>query len=430
MKKTLALLLIIILIIGAIPALTFALGTSGGGPADESILVQAAGAVLFSPSAEGARGTESSEKEITAVRLLDGSKSLIAEGVADGDAWTITLPPDTDQDLIGRIGASADVFMQIEYNGVSLKQEGGYDDTGQDSWASGNILCGVSVNSQKTFTVKAADGSTKDFTIAIVYDESQDDEPVPGQYHIGVSTPPGGTLTPNATTANEGDNIIVTVTPNEGYRMVDGTLSYTLNVAGGETVKITGNRFTMPDCDVTLTCRWEEASGGPSLSQQLWDKVREESDVVDHQTSNVGWINLDGTWYYAQGSGAFATGWLKDGSTWYYLNPETYAMMKGWVKVNNTWYYLKESGAMATGWVKDGDTWYYMNSSGAMAANEWCGGYWLGASGAWTYQPIGSWKKNNTGWWFGDTSGWYAKSTTQKIDGVNYTFNAAGYWVQ
>ena len=73
MKKTLALLLIIILIIGAIPALTFALGTSGGGPADESILVQAAGAVLFSPSAEGARGTESSEKEITAVRLLDGS---------------------------------------------------------------------------------------------------------------------------------------------------------------------------------------------------------------------------------------------------------------------------------------------------------------------------------------------------------------------
>ena len=39
--------------------------------------------------------------------------------------------------------------------------------------------------------------------------------------------------------------------------MVDGSLSYTLAVAGGETVKISGNRFTMPNCNVTVTCQWE-----------------------------------------------------------------------------------------------------------------------------------------------------------------------------
>ena len=244
-----------------------------------------------------------------------------------------------------------------------------------------------------------------------------------------------------------------TCQPTSGLAMdFAGAVTYTL---GGD-AELASRSYTVSVLNlsgkyISAQSSGEDPSGGSSISQQLWDAVMEESDVVDHQTSYVGWINLDGTWYYAQGSGAFATGWLKDGSTWYYLNPETCAMMTGWVKVNNTWYYLKESGAMATGWVKDGDTWYYMNSSGAMvtdwvklnntwyymkssgamAANEWVTGYyWVGASGAWTYQAKGSWKQNSTGWWFGDTSGWYAKNETITISGKSYSFNAAGYWVQ
>ncbi|MDO4207688.1 MAG: hypothetical protein Q4D15_08885, partial [Lachnospiraceae bacterium] len=143
-----------------------------------------------------------------------------------------------------------------------------------------------------------------------------------------------------------------------------------------------------------------------------------------------GWISDDGKWYFTdKETGFMQTDWLKDGSTWYYLN-EDGAMATGWVKDDDKWYYMNTSGAMMTGWVKVGNTWYFMTSSGAMAANEWCNGYWLNANGSWTYQPRGSWKQDSTGWWFGDTSGWYAKSTTQKIDGTNYTFNAAGYWVQ
>ena len=164
----------------------------------------------------------------------------------------------------------------------------------------------------------------------------------------------------------------------------------------------------------------------------------------------IGWVEDAGTWYYATGSGALATGWMKSGNSWYYLNPETCAMVTGWlkdsgiwyymkesgamatgwVKVGSNWYYMKSSGAMATGWLKDGSTWYYLKPAGEMAANEWCNGYWLNANGSWTYQPRGSWKQDSTGWWFGDTSGWYAKSTTQKIDGVDYKFNASGYWVK
>ena len=84
--------------------------------------------------------------------------------------------------------------------------------------------------------------------------------PDTGKFTLTVTTPKGGTLTTNRTKANEGDEIIVTVKPDSGYQMVEGSLTYTLAVDGGETVKITGNRFTMPSCDVSITCKWETAS--------------------------------------------------------------------------------------------------------------------------------------------------------------------------
>ena len=84
--------------------------------------------------------------------------------------------------------------------------------------------------------------------------------PDTGKFTITVTTPKGGTLTTNRTKADKGDEIIVTVKPDSGYQMVEGSLTYTLAVDSGETVKITGNRFTMPSCDVTITCKWETAT--------------------------------------------------------------------------------------------------------------------------------------------------------------------------
>ncbi|MBQ9592428.1 MAG: hypothetical protein IJR36_00965, partial [Lachnospiraceae bacterium] len=84
-------------------------------------------------------------------------------------------------------------------------------------------------------------------------------------------------------------------------------------------------------------------------------------------------------------------------------------------------------GAMATGWKTIGGKTYYFKSGGAMAAKEWCGGYWLNADGTWTYKYKASWKKDSKGWYYQDTSGWYAKSTTIRIDDKMYTFDAKGY---
>ena len=86
------------------------------------------------------------------------------------------------------------------------------------------------------------------------------DVPNTGAYTITVKAPKGGTITPNRTKANAGDEIIVTVTPDSGYQMVADSLTYTLAVAGGETVKITNNRFTMPEGNVSISCQWETAA--------------------------------------------------------------------------------------------------------------------------------------------------------------------------
>lgn len=327
--------------------------------------------VTFTVTAEDGKTTQdyaltitkakSSEKDITAVKLLNADKSVIAEGKLSGTTWTITLPSDTDKALINKIGTSPDVFMQINYTGVSLAQAEGYDDaTGIiGKWSSGNVMCGISPNSSKTFTVTAEDDSTKTYTVEIKYtapnaptlsngsatrtsktgatvkfttneagtyyykvvthgaaaptaDEimkstthgtasagettitlsnltedardiyivvvgaaggestalkveipaygSSSETPDTGKFTITINAPKGGTITTNRTKADKGDEIIVTVTPDNGYQMADSSLTYSLAVAGGETVKITGNRFTMPAGNVTITCKWETAT--------------------------------------------------------------------------------------------------------------------------------------------------------------------------
>ena len=303
---------------------------------------------------------KSSEKDITAVKLLNADKSVIAEGKLSGTTWTITLPSNTDKTLINKIGSAPDVYMQVLHTGVSVKQEEGWNDAdGAPYWNSGDAMCGISVNTSKTFTVTAEDSSTKTYKVAIEYtapnaptlsngsatrtsktgatvkfttneagtyyykvvthgaaaptaDEimkstthgtasagettitlsnltedardiyivvvgaaggestalkveipaygSGSETPDTGKFTISVNAPKGGKITTNRTKADKGDEIIVTVTPDSGYQMADGSLTYSLAVAGGETVKITGNRFTMPAGNVTITCKWETAT--------------------------------------------------------------------------------------------------------------------------------------------------------------------------
>ena len=128
---------------------------------------------------------------------------------------------------------------------------------------------GTASAGETTFTISNLTGDARDVYIVVVAASGESAplkigipayEPNPGKYTITVNTPKGGTIIPNRTSANEGDEIIVTVTPDDGYQMVEGSLTYTLAIKDGETVKITNNRFTMPEGNVTISCQWETAA--------------------------------------------------------------------------------------------------------------------------------------------------------------------------
>ena len=108
--------------------------------------------------------------------------------------------------------------------------------------------------------VGAAGGESAPLKVEIPAYGSGTDTPDTGAYKISISAPKGGTITTNRTKADAGDEIIVTVTPDNGYQMVSGSLTYTLETAGGETKTITNGRFTMPAGDVSITCKWETAT--------------------------------------------------------------------------------------------------------------------------------------------------------------------------
>ena len=108
--------------------------------------------------------------------------------------------------------------------------------------------------------VGAAGGESAALKVEIPAYGSGTDTPDTGAYKISISAPKGGTITTNRTKADAGDEIIVTVTPDNGYQMVSGSLTYTLATAGGETKTITNGRFTMPAGDVSITCKWETAT--------------------------------------------------------------------------------------------------------------------------------------------------------------------------
>ena len=108
--------------------------------------------------------------------------------------------------------------------------------------------------------VSVAGGESAPLKVEIPAYGSGTDTPDTGAYKISISAPKGGTITTNRTKADAGDEIIVTVTPDNGYQMVSGSLTYTLATAGGETKTITNGRFTMPAGDVSITCKWETAA--------------------------------------------------------------------------------------------------------------------------------------------------------------------------
>ena len=130
------------------------------------------------------------------------------------------------------------------------------------------------------------------------------------------------------------------------------------------------------------------------------------------------WIHDPEGWSYLLSDGRGASGWQQIGGKWYYFDPDHLDyMVTGYLYISGKQYYFDSSGVMKTGWVKgyyaDGITefWTYQLSSGESAQG------WQKIGGKWYY-----FKGQSVDFEM-------AKNETLQIEGVYYTFDANGVWI-
>lgn len=143
--------------------------------------------------------------------------------------------------------------------------------------------------------VKAADGTSSDMLkIEIPAFGAEED----GQYTIKYAGPEGGTVIPNKAKANAGETITLTIVPDNGKQMKAGTLTYTIAVTNGETVSITGTSFVMPENNVTISCKWEDATtpgGDTTIGGITAFTIDGVAGVVDNTTNTISVVMAYGT---------------------------------------------------------------------------------------------------------------------------------------
>lgn len=88
--------------------------------------------------------------------------------------------------------------------------------------------------------------------------------PVPNTYKVNLVQPQtGGTISATPTSAKAGETITLSPTPAQGYKFVKYVVT-----ANGQPVTVTGNKFTMPASDVTVTATFEKDST-PSEGEKI-----------------------------------------------------------------------------------------------------------------------------------------------------------------
>lgn len=92
-----------------------------------------------------------------------------------------------------------------------------------------------------------------------------------------------------------------------------------------------------------------QASGSWQQDTSGWRYIQ-----PDGTPAALGWLSVDGIWYWFDGRGYMKTGWLSDGGRTYYME-ESGAMATGWQQVDGNWYYFHQDGGMNTGDVTLGD---------------------------------------------------------------------------
>ena len=212
--------------------------------------------------------SDAADTRVTALEMrYNGTKMGNVEQDANGN-FTVTLPSTTSesvlQDLASGINSKWVTYMTVAPKATVKPSDGGAQNA--EYWAKTGLTLTYSLTNSnkysdsKTFTVTAENGTTRNFTVTVKKITDAD-----RNYKIAVSNINGGTVTATPNPAAAGEEVKLTVTPNDGKKLVAGSLSYCLQSAGAKSVPIDESSlmFIMPAGDININAQFEDDASAP-----------------------------------------------------------------------------------------------------------------------------------------------------------------------
>lgn len=280
---------------------------------------------------------------------------------------------------------------------------------------------------------------TKTFDIKPIYIGNENVKitlPTP-VYYSGKPCTPNPVITYYGKTLKKGTDYTVSYSNNDwpsstGILTINGLGNFTNSKPNSYYEHPVSQEFTIDYTGGT----WQKDSKGKkyryadgSYPTNTWAKIGNPSSYELYHFdksgyAQIGWLKLNGTWYYLKSNGVMATDWQKISGKWYYfdssgvmqtswnnINGSKYyfnkngAMLTGWQKINGQWYYFNKSGAQQTGWKKIEGMWYYFDTDSGVMLTGWAGNYYekyyFNKSGV---MQTG-WQKLNSTWYYFSKSG-------------------------
>ncbi|MFD0771401.1 NlpC/P60 family protein [Bacillus sp. CGMCC 1.60114] len=166
-----------------------------------------------------------------------------------------------------------------------------------------------------------------------------------------------------------------------------------------------------------LNGQWMYYEGQKGIVTNNWKKVDGrwyQFDGNGYLVNKTGWEKSNGQWMYYEGTNGIVTNvWKYIDGGWYQFDGNGYLVNKtGWEKLNGQWmYYQGDKGIVVNSWKKIDGRWYQFNENGSLVVQEG----WQKLNGKWVYYVPGN----------------YGLATNEKltIEGVSYSFDGNGYWI-
>lgn len=210
--------------------------------------------------------SDAADTRVTALVMKYNDKPMGSVNQDASGNFTITFPASMNQSAIDDLsfGTNWKTYLTVapQAKVATTENPDGWD---AKYWAETGValqfdLSGSSASDTVTLTAIAQNGTERSFTVTAKKITKED-----RIYKIAVSNINGGTVTASPSPAAAGEEVKLTVTPNDGKKLVAGSLSYCLQSPGAKSVPIDESSlaFIMPAGDININAQFEDDASAP-----------------------------------------------------------------------------------------------------------------------------------------------------------------------